>query len=116
MHLGGLAYATESEGAVRSAIASGQPPAPADATFRVNMLSAFYLLEEARKRAVRRVAFASTLSVLMESKGIAERIRGVPIDETHRSGRPSPSLSKHSPSRCWPPTGWRTEFDRSRSG
>jgi nucleoside-diphosphate-sugar epimerase len=43
VHLGGLAYATESERAVRSAIAAGQPPAPADATFRVNMLGAFYL-------------------------------------------------------------------------
>ena len=96
VHLGGLAYATESEGAVRSAIASGQPPAPADATFRVNMLSAFYLLEGARERGVRRVAFASTLSVLMESKGIAERIRGIPIDESHPVWPTnSYSLSKH---------------------
>jgi nucleoside-diphosphate-sugar epimerase len=83
VHLGGLAYATESEGAVRSAVAAGQPPAPEDATFRVNMLSMFYLLEVARKAGVNTVVFASTLSVLMESHGIAERIQSVPIDERH---------------------------------
>jgi nucleoside-diphosphate-sugar epimerase len=60
------------------------------------MLSAFYLLEGARKRGVRRVAFASTLSVLMESHGIAERIRAIPIDETHPVWPTnSYSLSKH---------------------
>jgi nucleoside-diphosphate-sugar epimerase len=96
VHLGGLAYATESQAALQGAIAAGQPPAPADATFRVNMLSAFYLLEGARERGVRRVAFASTLSVLFESKGIAERIRGVPIDETHPVWPTnSYSMSKH---------------------
>jgi nucleoside-diphosphate-sugar epimerase len=96
VHLGGLAYATESEAALRAAIESGQPPAPPDATFRVNMLSAFYLLEEARQRGVRRVAFASTLSVLFESKGIAERIQRVPIDESHPVWPTnSYSMSKH---------------------
>jgi nucleoside-diphosphate-sugar epimerase len=83
VHLGGMAYATEDEGALRAAVAAGQPTAPADATFRINMLGAFHLLEAARARSVRAVAFASTLSVLMESEGIADRIGAVPIDETH---------------------------------
>ncbi|HEV8639010.1 MAG TPA: NAD(P)-dependent oxidoreductase [Chloroflexota bacterium] len=96
VHLGGLAYATESEGARQAAIAAGQPPAPEDATFRVNMLGIFYLLEAARRMGVRTVAFASTASVLLESSGIADRIQTVPIDETHPLWPTnSYSLSKH---------------------
>jgi nucleoside-diphosphate-sugar epimerase len=96
VHLGGMAYATESEGAVRSAVAAGQPPAPEDATFRVNMLGGFYLLEAARKLGVSAIAFASTFSVLLESKVIGDRVQTVPIDETHPVWPTnSYSLSKH---------------------
>ncbi len=92
VHLGAIAYPSESEVARRSAAAAGQPPVPADATFRVNTLGTYYILEAARQIGARAIAFASTASVLLETKRLRDWVKAIPIDETHEL-RPTNSYS-----------------------
>ena len=92
VHLGAIAYASEAEGARRSAIEAGQSPVPADATFRVNVLGTYFILEAARDFGTRSIVFASTASVLLESNSPATWLSTMPIDENHDL-RPSNSYS-----------------------
>jgi nucleoside-diphosphate-sugar epimerase len=92
VHLGGIAYASESETARRSATAAGQHPVAPDATFRVNTLGTYFILDAARQFGTKTVVFASTASVLFESRSLGNWVRGVPIDETHEL-RPTNSYS-----------------------
>ncbi len=83
LHLGGIAFASEDPRSREAARRAGQPVPPEDATFRVNILGTFHLLEAARRAGVRVIAFASTASVLLETPDLGERIRYLPIDEEH---------------------------------
>lgn len=92
VHLGAVAYASESESARRSAAAASQHPVPVDATFRVNTLGTYFILEAGRHVGTKAVAFASTASVLLEARSILSWLRTIPIDERHEL-RPANSYS-----------------------
>src|SRR5262249_44894616 len=92
VHLGAVAYASEDEGARRSAAEAGQHPGPIDATFKGNTLGTYFLLEAGRAQGTKAVAFASTASVLLETKSILSWLATIPIDERHEL-RPTNSYS-----------------------
>jgi UDP-glucose 4-epimerase len=92
VHLGAVAYASEDEVARRSAAEAGQHPVPIDATFKVNTLGTYFLLEAARAQGTKAIAFASTASVLLETKSILSWLATIPIDERHEL-RPTNSYS-----------------------
>jgi UDP-glucose 4-epimerase len=92
VHLGGVPYASESEAARRSAASAGQHPVPTDATFKVNTLGTYFILEAGRQVGTKTVVFASTASVLLETRSLADWVKNIPIDETHEL-RPANSYS-----------------------
>jgi nucleoside-diphosphate-sugar epimerase len=92
VHLGAVAYPSESEDARRSAAAASQPPVPVDATFKVNTLGTYFILEAARHAGTKAVAFASTASILLETRLLVHWLQTIPIDETHEV-RPTNSYS-----------------------
>jgi nucleoside-diphosphate-sugar epimerase len=92
IHLGGIPYASESEGARRSAAAAGQHPIAVDATFKVNAVGTYFILEAARQFGTKTFVFASTASVLLETRSLANWVKTIPIDETHEL-RPTNSYS-----------------------
>lgn len=92
VHLGAIAYPSEVESARRSAAEAGQHPVPTDATFRVNLLGTYFILEAARQYGARVMAFASTASVLLESRSLPTWLQTLPIDESHEL-RPTNSYS-----------------------
>jgi nucleoside-diphosphate-sugar epimerase len=92
VHLGAIAYPSEIEDARQSAADAGQHPVPVDATVKVNLLGTYFILEAARHVGAKAVAFASTASVLLETRGIRRWLRRIPIDEHHEL-RPANSYS-----------------------
>jgi nucleoside-diphosphate-sugar epimerase len=92
VHLGGIAYASDVPSSQQSAMQAGQHPVPADATFRVNTLGTYYILDAARQVGTRTVVLASTASVLLETRSVDGWLQKLPIDEGHEL-RPTNSYS-----------------------
>jgi len=92
VHLGAIAYASEAEGARRSAARASQHPVPIDSTFKVNTLGTYFIAEAARHQGTKAIAFASTASVLLETQSIRSWLQSIPIDESHEL-RPTNSYS-----------------------
>jgi nucleoside-diphosphate-sugar epimerase len=81
LHLGGVSYASDAEGAAREAVEAGGVPLPEDATFRVNTLGTYHMLSASHAVGARVFVAASTVAVLGRSLGMPTRATRLPIDE-----------------------------------
>lgn len=100
IHLGAIPYPSEHPGTVARVTAMGRQPLPYDETMKINTMGTYYLMEAARRQAVKVVVASTSNCVLghLESYRFSGRpfeIEYLPVDEQHpKHAEDTYSLSK----------------------